>query len=107
MALTVREIRAWLDTFTDDTLIGIGEDEMTLHPADERYEEAYLEIGMALSSEYLEQQRPPFVIPAPEIMEAQREATIEDFIRTYPSWECGECGTILPIGEHRSSCSRF
>ena len=84
MALTVHEIRTWLDQFTGDTLIGISEDdEMTLRPADERYNEAYLEIGMALSSEYLERTRPPYVIPSQEIMDAQWEAAVEDFQRTY------------------------
>ena len=52
MALKVSEIRAWLDEFGDDDLVGIDEEGFNLTLSDERYDGVSLEIGMALSSEF-------------------------------------------------------
>jgi hypothetical protein len=68
MAMDVRAIKEWLNTLTDDTLVGIDEGGLmleTVAPKSSYYEgsapadisvDGYLEIGASISSEDLEQQ---------------------------------------------------
>lgn len=53
MSMPVRKIKEWLDTLNDDDEIGVDEDGMALTLADDRYEDEWLEIGTALSSDFI------------------------------------------------------